>query len=46
MDYRYGSHAVFQIECHFVWVTEEMIKQYLKHHFEPKPNDDFRMEPE
>ena len=23
--------------------TEEMIKQYLEHHFEPKPNDDFRM---
>ena len=34
MDYRYGSH------------TEEMIKQYLEHHFEPKPNDDFRMEPD
>ena len=27
-------------------MTEEMIKQYLEHHFEPKPNDDFRMEPE
>ena len=65
MDYRYGSHMVFQIEYHFVWVmkyrllwargyfyatvgqmTEEMIKQYLEHHFEPKPNDDFRMESE
>lgn len=22
MDYRYGSHAVFQIEYHFVWVTK------------------------
>ena len=21
MDYRYGSHTVFQIEYHFVWVT-------------------------
>jgi len=27
-------------------MTEEMIKQYLEHHFEPMPNDDFRMEPE
>jgi len=27
-------------------MTEEMIKQYLEHHFEPNPNDDFRMEPE
>ncbi|MSQ19145.1 MAG: IS200/IS605 family transposase, partial [Betaproteobacteria bacterium] len=22
------------------------IKQYLEHHFEPKPNDDFKMEPD
>ena len=22
MDYRYGSHTVFQIECHFAWVTK------------------------
>jgi len=27
-------------------MTEEMIKQYLEHHFEPTPNDDFKMEPE
>ena len=27
-------------------MTEEMIKQYLEHHFEPNPNDDFKMEPE
>lgn len=27
-------------------MTEEMIKQYLEHHFEPKPNDDFKMEPD
>ena len=27
-------------------MTEEMIKQYLEHHFEPKPNDDFRLEPQ
>ena len=27
-------------------VTEEMIKQYLEHHFEPKSNDDFKVEPE
>jgi len=25
-------------------VTDEMIKNYLEHHFEPKPNDDFRTE--
>jgi len=22
MDYRYGSHAVYNIEYHFVWVTK------------------------
>ncbi len=22
MDYRYGSHTVFNIEYHFVWVTK------------------------
>ena len=27
-------------------MTEEMINQYLEHHFGPKPNDDFRMEPD
>lgn len=27
-------------------MTEEMIKQYLDHHFEPSANDDFRMEPD
>ena len=27
-------------------LTEQLIKQYLKHHFEPKPNDDFKMEPD
>ena len=27
-------------------MTEEMIKQYLEHHFEPNPNDDFKVEPE
>jgi putative transposase len=25
-------------------VTDEMIKNYLEHHFEPKPNDDFKTE--
>ena len=25
-------------------VTDEMIKEYLEHHFEPKMNDDFRVE--
>ena len=25
-------------------VTDEMIKEYLEHHFEPKINDDFRLE--
>ena len=27
-------------------MTEEMIKQYLEHHFEPNQNDNFKMEPE
>ena len=27
-------------------MTEDMIKQCLGHRFEPKPNDDFRMEPD
>ncbi len=22
MDYRYGSHTVFRLEYHFVWVTK------------------------
>ena len=22
MEYRYGSHTIFQIEYHFVWVTQ------------------------
>jgi len=26
-------------------MTEEMIKQYLEHHFEPNPNDDFKINP-
>ena len=26
-------------------MTEEMIKQYLEHHFEPNANDGFQMEP-
>ena len=26
-------------------MTEEMIKQYLEHHFEHNPNDEFKMEP-
>ncbi|MCX7194543.1 MAG: IS200/IS605 family transposase, partial [Proteobacteria bacterium] len=27
-------------------MTEAMIEQYLEHHFEPKPNDDFKMDPD
>ena len=27
-------------------MTEEMIKTYLEHHFEPRSNDDFQMEGE
>ena len=27
-------------------MTEEMIKQYLEHHFKPNLNDDFKMEPD
>ena len=26
MDYRYGSHTIFQIEYHFVWVTKYRYK--------------------
>jgi len=26
MDYRHGSHTVFQIEYHFVWVTKYRYK--------------------
>jgi putative transposase len=26
MEYRYGSHMVFQIEYHFVWVTKYRYK--------------------
>jgi putative transposase len=27
-------------------MTKEMIAQYLEHHFEPRANDDFHMEPD
>ncbi len=27
-------------------MTEEMIKEYLEHHFEPNQDDKFRMEPD
>jgi putative transposase len=27
-------------------MTDEMIKHYLEHHFEPNPNDNFKMEPD
>ena len=26
MEYRYGSHTVFQVEYHFVWVTKYRYK--------------------
>lgn len=26
MEYRYGSHTVFQIEYHFVWMTKYRYK--------------------
>ena len=26
MEYRYGSHTVYQIECHFVWVSKYRYK--------------------
>ena len=26
-------------------LTEDMIKQYLEHHFEPDPGSDFKVEP-
>ncbi len=84
MEYRYGSHTVFKIQYHFVFVTkyryqsaskifesfpdlkkrywgrhfwsrgyfcvtsgeltEEMINNYLEHHFEPKGDDNFKTE--
>jgi REP-associated tyrosine transposase len=42
MDYRYGSHMVFRIEYHFVWVTKyrykvltgdvgERVRELVKH---------------
>ena len=30
MDYRYGSHTVYQIEYHFVWVTKYRYKMFGK----------------
>ena len=87
MEYRYGSHTVYKIRYHFVFVTkyryqvlkgdiglkvrelirqtcpvgrhfwargyfcvtsgeltEEMIKEHLDHHFEPRVDDNFRAE--
>ena len=29
-----------------VQMTDEMIQQYLEHHFEPNPTDDFKTEPD
>ena len=26
MEYRYGSHTIFQIRCYFVWVTKHRYK--------------------
>ncbi|MEY3288540.1 MAG: putative transposase [Pseudomonadota bacterium] len=52
MDYRYGSHTIFKIQYwarSYFYVTsgeltEEMIKNYLEHHFEPKGDDNFKTE--
>ena len=30
MEYRYGSHTVYQIEYHFVWVTKYRYKMFRK----------------
>jgi len=27
-------------------MSEEMIKEYLEHHFEPRKDDDFKVEPD
>ena len=32
MDYRYGSHTVFRIEYHFVWVTKYSYKVLERDH--------------
>jgi putative transposase len=47
MEYRYGSHTVFQIEYHFVWVTKyrypvlkgevaERVRELVRQTCEPK----------
>jgi putative transposase len=46
---RYGGQHFWAREYFCATVrqmTEAMIKPYLEHHFEPNPNDDFRMEPD
>lgn len=35
---------VFQTSSDAIQMTEEVIKQYLEYHFDPLPNDDFKME--
>ena len=42
---RYWSHIEDTFAPQWKQMTEEMIKQYLEHHFEPHPSDDFKMEP-
>jgi putative transposase len=45
---RYWGRHIWARGCFCATVgqmTEEMIKNYLEHHFEPNPNDDFKTEP-
>ena len=35
----------FQFAATVGQMTQQMIKQYLEHHFEPNPNDGFKIEP-
>ena len=55
LPYLYDRKFAFNTGCggasrHFCAIvgkmTEEMIKEYLEHHFEPNPSDNFKMEPD
>ena len=44
---KWTHHTLTQLFCATVGqMSEEMIKEYLAHYFEPKQNDAFEVEPD
>lgn len=46
MEYRYGSHTALKLSIILcdIQITDDMIKNDLRHHFEPNHNDIFIVE--